>query len=161
MPTALGLGQAPLGIAPYGLGTPATTPPLGGNPLTGADGVRQNARRIDLGTRRYVYDVTGRAIGESAVHQQMQMVATTDLGSCAVIAMGNTIKTILDITPNFVQRVRAVYTTAYARMVARKLIKLGDITVEVTPSSATSVSKSFTRIKYTDLTTGQDAELTL
>jgi hypothetical protein len=70
--------------------------------------------------------------------------------------MGNTIKTILDITPNFVQRVRSVYTAAYAGMVARGLIRLGDITVEVTPPS-----KSLTRIRYTDLTIGQDQELTL
>jgi hypothetical protein len=156
MPAALGLGLAPLGLAPYGLGTPATTPPLGGAPLTDAQGVRQSARKIDLATRRYVYDATGRAVGDSPVHQQMQLIATTDAGSSAVLAMGNTIKTILDITPNFVQRVRSVYTAAYAGMVARGLIRLGDITVEVTPPS-----KSLTRIRYTDLTIGQDQELTL
>ena len=161
MPAALGLGLAPLGIAPYGIGTPAFTSPLGGAALTGSDGTRQSVRKIDPGTRRYVYDATGRAVGDSPVRQQMYLVATTDRGSSAVLAMGNTIKSVQDITANLQQRVRSIYTSAYARMVSRGLIKLGDITIDVTPASANSVSKMLTRIKYTDLTTGQDQELTL
>lgn len=161
MTAALGLGLAPMGVAPYGIGTPAITAPLGGVALMGADGTRQSVRKIDPGTRRYLYDITGRAIGDSAVRQQMYLVATTDRGSSAVLAMGNTIKSLQDITPNLLQRVRSIYTSAYSRMVARGLIKLGDITIDVTPASGNSVSKMLTRIKYTDLTTGQDQELTL
>ncbi len=161
MPIALGFGLAPLGLAPYGVGTPAFTAPLGGRALEGPDGERQSVRKIDLKTRRYVYDANGRAVGTSAVKQQMQLIATTDLASSSVLTMGNTIKTILDITPNFVQQVRSVYTTAYAGMVARKLIAIQNITVDVSPTSAGGVSRALTRIQYIDLTTGQDEELTL
>lgn len=155
------LGTSALGTSPYGLGTPDVTAPLGGYPLTGSDGVRQSVRKIDLYTRQYTYDATGRAVGDSAVRQQMQLVATTDLGSCAVLAMGNTIKSIKDVTPDVVQRIRSVYTTAYARMVARGLVTLGTITVEIFPATASAGARALTRIPYTDLTTGQDEELVL
>lgn len=156
-----GFGVAALGTSSFGFGVPATTPPPGGAPLTDNNGVRQSVRKIDLKTRQYVYDANGRAMGDSPVHQQMQFIATTDLGSCAVLATGNTIRSLQDITANFVQRAQAVYQKAYARLVARGLIKINDISVEVTPSGPNTVSKALIRIKYTDLTTGQDQELTL
>ncbi len=161
MPAALGLGLAPLGIAPYGLGTPAATAPLGGQPLTDAQSVRQGARKIDLATRRYVYDATGRAVGDSPVHQQMQLVATTDLASSAVVDLGNTMRSVKDVTSDVKARIQALWTAAYAKLVARGLVKLGTITVEIIPATASYGARALTRIPYTDLTTGQDREITL
>ncbi len=161
MTIAAGLGLAPFGVAPYGIGTPAATPPLGGQPLTGTDADRKSARKIDLATRRYTYDATGRAVGDSPVRQQMQLVATTDVGSSAVIDLGNAIKSVKDVTPNVVQRIRGIYTKAYQRMVDRGLIVLKSVDVEILPPTASSGAKALTRIKYTDLTTGKDEELTL
>ena len=160
MTAALGLGLAPLGTAPYGIGTPAVTAPLGGAPLTGADGVRQGARAIDLGTRQYTYDATGRAKGDSPVHQMMQLVATTDTGSSAVLAMGNTLRSLKDVTPNVVQRVRAIYAAAYAGLVSRGLVTINAINVDAVPGQSGGV-RVLTTIRYTDLTAGQDQEITL
>lgn len=160
MTAALGFGLAPIGTSPYGIGTPAATAPLGGAPLTGTDGVRQSARSIDLGTRQYTYDATGRAKGDSPVHQMMQLVATTDVGSSAVNVMGNGIRSIKDVTPNIVQRVRSIYQAAYARLVSRGLITLNAIDVDVVPVQSGGV-RVLTTIRYTDLTTGQDQEITL
>lgn len=161
MTAALGFGLAPLGVAPYGIGTPAATAPLGGAPLTDSDGTRQSVRKIDLKTRQYTYDATGRAIGTSAVAQQMQLVATTDLASSAVLALGNEIKTVKDVTTNVQQRIRAIFTKAYARMVARGLVTINGIDVVVVPADAANGARALTKIAYTDLTTGKDEELTL
>ncbi len=161
MTTGLGLGACGFGVAPYGIGTPAATAPLGGDALTAPDGVRYGSRKIDLATRRYVYDSRGRLEGDDPIRQEMQLVATTDLGSSAVLALGNTMRSVKDVTPNVVQRIRAIYTNAYARMVARGVIRLGTITVEIIPATPTRGAKALTRIPYTNLATGKDDEITL
>jgi len=149
-----------MGIAPYGIGTPAATAPLGGAPLTDAQGVRQNARKIDLATRQYTYDATGRAVGVSAIYQQVQLVATTALASSAVLALGNEIASVKDVTNNVQQRIRSIWTSAYARLVDRGLITLNDVVVEILPATAERGARALTRIKFTDLTTGKDHEIT-
>ncbi len=152
---ALGFGAVPFGTGPYGIGTPAATAPLGGSALTMTDGTRGTCRKIDPGTRQYVYDATGRAVGDTTVHQLVQMVATTTLASAAVTGLGHNLASIKDITPNFASRVQGIFTTAYARLVARGMIILLGVDVLVVPPS-----KALIVIRYRDLSTGQDGEVT-
>lgn len=150
-----GLGLQPLGTSPYGLGTPNASPPLGGTVLALPDGRGQGTcRKIDLKTRQYVRDQYGRNVGETTVRQLVQMVATTTLKSSAIANLGTDFSTLKDITSNFVSRVQVIYTTAYARLVARKLIVLRAIDVTVVPPS-----RALVVVKFTDLSTGEDDEV--
>ena len=161
MSTQLGLGVCPLGTSTFGFGVPTATPPLGGAPLKGADGTAYGARKLDLKTKQYVYGATGRATGDSTLRQQMQLVASTDVGSCAVLELGNAMRSIQDITPDFVARVRSVYTTAFARLVERGLVQIRDIVVEHGEAATGSATRALVRIKFKDLATNQPDEMTL
>lgn len=159
MTTQAGFGLCPMGVGPYGFGTPAATLPTTGAIFVDPKGNQQNGRRIDPVTKQYVYDANGNAVGASSAVQMMYLACTTDLGSSAISDLGNDLKTIKDIGADFQQRVVSVYTTATARLVARGIVAIRSITVQQAVWSGGT--RATPVIKFTDLTTGKPEEITL
>jgi hypothetical protein len=156
-----GAGVSAAGTSPAGTGTPAAATVRAGAALTASDGSRGTGRKFDPLTRAYVYDANGRAVGESSVAQMVKLAAMTDRGSAAVLELGSTIRSIQDVTQNFVQRVQDALSQALARLIARKLITIKSIDVDPTAGAAFGVTRASIIVRFVDLTTGQEEQVTL
>lgn len=155
-----GAGKSPAGVSPYGYGTPTTAPSVGGKALAGDQGKQYSGRKIDPVTRQYVYGADGRAAGESKVHQRVKLVALTELGSSAVDGLGHDMNSVKEISANFQERVNATYERAYQRMVDEGLIEFISARAEVS-TSANGFNRAVIVVKFKDLTTGEEEEVSV
>lgn len=142
----IGVGKAPVGKAPAGLGVPDAAPSNAGTSLVDARGVQQSTRLVDPVTGQYVIDERGRYVGVSAVAQRVQLALTTTIGSASVYTLG------IDapggvIGNNFVSRRRASILQALAGLVKENTIEVVDVIVD------TSVRPIYTQVRWRDLTT--------
>lgn len=154
-----GAGLQGGGTTSAGLGTSASATAQGGAFLRDTKtGISHGARMIDPNTRDYVLDDNGRILGLDYVKHAVQMSIHTDRGSSAVQSMGQRLRTLDRITPNFERRVLAILTEAL-----QPLITLGYIEVlgfdQFTAGSAANglmPGAVFGRLRWRDLTTGEE-----
>lgn len=148
-----GFGTQPLGVGPFGVGTPAAASEFGGKPQNDESGVSQSTRFIDPKTRQFVFDANGQALGMGAVQQMVQIIASTQLGSSSVRGLGNRAHQIEDAGDSLETEIRACWTDAYAAMVRDQLIEI--LAIDVTRfGNAGGEIGAKTRMRYRDLTSG-------
>lgn len=154
MPT--GLGLFPFGTTPYGVGSPAPAPSLGGNILTDpATGESTGSLYIDPITGDYVLDGYGRLRGMDDVKQLVLLSVKTTLGSAGFLSLGNTLKSIDRITSNIEQRVDSALRECVRRLTDAGLIEVVGIDVQL-PKPGTV----FARFRWRNLlTNSEDVEL--
>lgn len=145
-----GIGKQPAGGTPFGIGTPATAPPIGGvilrDPITGSS---TGSRRLDPITKDYVVDEFGRILGMNDVQQLVELAVSTDRGSSAVRTLGQELKKIDRITDNFVRRVTSTFERALKPIVDAGLIEVRSITV----TKDAVPGRAFAVVVWRDLTT--------
>lgn len=127
-----GFGSQSFGSAPYGLGTPAAAPDLGGKALTHPDtGEQTGSRHIDPATKDYALDDYGRIAGMSNVHQLVLLAVSTKKGSAAMRQLGNELMNIQRITTNFARRADSELRRAVQHLVDRRLIEIVGTSVDI------------------------------
>lgn len=120
-----GAGTQKAGTSSAGFGTPAEATPLGGAFLRDTrTGSSFGVRQVDPNTRDYVIDTNGRLLGVNYVRHVVQMSVHTERGSAAVQSMGQRLRTIERITPNFEQRVLSILTEAVQPLIDQGLIEV-------------------------------------
>lgn len=154
-----GFGLQPMGVGPFGVGTPATASETAGTPQNDESLQSKSARYIDPITRQYAFDANGRMRGMGAVPQKVQLIAATVLGSSAVRELGNDIHEIEDAGDDLEVQIRTRWERAYAGMVRAKEIAI--LAIEIARfSNAGGRVGAKTRIRYRDLTTGIEQTVT-
>lgn len=159
MTNNLGAGVSPVGVGPYGFGTPATAPEPGGAVNRIANGTQEGSLAISLdqGTRgQYVFDSSGRRVGTGNVRHMVILAIATVRGTCCVLDLGNRFSETRKIYDSFVEEQRARLTEALANLVSRKLITIDSIKVE--PRNGAPAQ---THVLLTDLTTNRPIDLIL
>lgn len=154
-----GAGLQSAGTSSAGFGTSASAIAQGGTFLRNTrNGESLGARRIDPNTRDYVLDENGRILGLDYVKHAVQMSVHTERGTAAVSELGQRLRELDRITPNFEKRVLAMLTDAL-----QPLIRLGYI--EVLGFSQFTIGNTanglppgavYGRLKWRDLTTGEE-----
>jgi hypothetical protein len=149
---ARGLGSSPLGLAPYGYGTPAVAPVPGGAIYQDEMGVVRGGRKLSrerttLG--QYVYNDLGRAEGMPDVQQMVTLAVLTIRGSAIAKRLGSRFFEARHVTPNLQQEQEANVTEAFQDLVAKELLRIDEVVVEPRNGMPT-----ITRIRLTDLSTG-------
>lgn len=153
MPTT-GAGFCPVGSAFAGFGSPSSVPETAKNIYKEpTSGEVLGGRRIDPVTRDYVIDERGRALGQTEAQQFVYLALRTDLGSSAMLELGNRLNTVRVITDSFEREITDVITSALAIGVQRGLLSINSISV-----SRMGQSRLFARVRWTDLTTGREQE---
>jgi hypothetical protein len=139
----------PIGYGPpYGLGSSSAAPVrTGGTLLDAANGVSWGSRKIDPVTRDYVVGSNGRIEGTSDIQHLVHMAVSTELGSSAVRNLGQQLRLIERISPNFQSLVRATLERAVQHLVDSGFIEVVDTTVEVVRPGVASA-----RLIWRDLT---------
>lgn len=156
-----GLGLFPLGTAPYGLGTPAVAPILGGRILDDGQGAQTGSRAIDEASRQYVFDATGRAMGMSDARQMVLLAVATVLGSSASVTLGHDLAGIEDITADFDRRVEGALRDALAHLTSNGTIEIVAITVtRFGPVGTGQENGAYIRLRWRDLTDPKKPEHT-
>lgn len=154
-----GTQKAGTSSAGFGVSESATAP--GGAFLRDTrTGKSFGARQIDPRTRDYVIDEHGRALGMNAVQHAVQMSIHTERGSAAVQSMGQRLRTLDRITPNFERRMLTVLTEAVQPLVDQGLIEVLGFSHFVAGNNANGLQRGavFGRFRWRDLTTRQEYE---
>ena len=151
-----GFGSQPFGSSPYGIGTPATAPEDGGALLRDVDtGQTRGSRKVDPFTRDYVVDTNGRLVGMGNTKQLVLLAVSTKQGSAAMRQLGQTLRDIDRISPNFQRRVDHALRDAVQHLVNSNLIEVVGTEVEVLRPGV-----AFARLRWRDVETGlEDEEL--
>ncbi len=149
----MGLGTSPLGVAPYGYGTPTEAPVPGGRILDNGYGVQSGSRKINEETRQYEFDTFGRVVGGGDTRQMVLLAVSTALGSSAQRNLGHDLASIEDIGEDFDRRIDGAYRAALTSLVARGLIEIISITIDRIETPGTNQEKgAFIRLRWRDLT---------
>lgn len=144
------------GAEPYGPGTPAVAPALGGKTLTDpSTGQQLGSRKIDPTTGQYVIDPsTGRIAGMTNAQQLVYLATRTRKGSSALQGLGQTLADIERIGAGFEKRVDTILRDAVQTLVDRGIITVDSVDVQKvkTPDGRTVV---FVNLRWRDVSTGQ------
>jgi hypothetical protein len=147
----VGIGACACGGAPYGFGTPATSPTPGGaiyrNTLTGD---MMGAALIDSHTKQYSIDSNGRVLGVSPVHQLVYLALNTLRNSSVIQDFGLDLPRVKDIADNHLQAVEGLVRDALSDLVRRNLIQIRRVGVRLFNPTGTLIE-----LEWLDLTTGQ------
>jgi hypothetical protein len=120
-----GAGIQGAGTTSGGFGTSApATAPDGAILRDTQTGRSFGARLIDPRTRGYVLDEYGRILGMNDVRQAVQLSILTEQGSSVVTSMGQRLRSIQRVTPNFEKQVLAILTEAVQPLVTQGLIEV-------------------------------------
>lgn len=154
-----GAGRQKAGSTPAGIGTSEEATPLGGAFLrdtkTGASfGVRQ----VDPEKRDYVMDEHGRTLGMNYVQHVVQMSVHTERGSAAVREMGQRLRTIDRVTPNFETQILAILTEAVQPLIDLGYVEVLGFSHFVAGNDRNGLRRGATygRFRWKDLTTGEE-----
>jgi len=154
-----GAGTQKAGTTSAGFGVSASATAQGGAFLRDTKtGKSLGARKIDPLTRDYVLDDNGRILGLDYVKHAVQMSIHTERGSSAVQSMGQRLRTIDRITPNFEKRVLAILTEAlqplielgYVEVLGFDRFEVGNSTNGLMPGAV------YGRLRWRDLTTNEE-----
>lgn len=157
MPPGAGIQAAGTTSAGFGVATGAVA--AGGAFLRNTkNGESLGARRIDPNTRDYVLDENGRILGLDYVKHAVQMSIHTERGSSAVPNLGQRLRELDRITPNFEKRVLAVLTEALEPLIRLGYIEVLGFSQFTIGSSANGLPRGaiYGRLRWRDLTTGEE-----
>lgn len=151
-----GFGAAPLGTAPYGVGTPSTTAVPAGTLFKDPNSTAQfSGKLIDPRTHQYVYDpATGLPLGMTKCQQIVYLAANTVKKSSVVAGIGHELGKLETIGDDHQKRVYDAFSNALADAVRRKLITLLSVDIARVGPSGT-----YTHVRFKDLTTGLEDEV--
>lgn len=157
-----GFGTQAAGRSNAAFGTPGTAAAFGGGILRNtATGARHDARLIDPVTRDYVLDEDnpGRLLGMSATKQGVLLSVGTERYSSAVRLMGQELRKIDRITPNFERRVLDKLIDALQPLIdTRQIAVLGFTTFKAGPKDGLAPGQTYGRLRWKDLTTDAEYE---
>lgn len=152
-----GAGIQRAGRTPAGFGSPTDLGVPGGAFLRDTKtGKVLGVRQIDPRTRDYVLDDNGRLLGVNYVRHVVQMSIHTELGSSAVQSMGQRLRKLDRITPNFEKQILAVLTEAVTPLVTQGLVEVVGFTSFVAGNDHNGLQRGavYGRFLWRDLTTG-------
>jgi hypothetical protein len=149
----LGLGFAPFGVGPYGLGTPGTAPVPGGKVHDDGSGFQTGSRMLSEETKQYVFDSYGRIMGMSDVRQLVLLAVSTLKGSAVMTDLGHDLSEIEDITSDFEQRVDSTLRNALSRVTSSGQAEILSITITRIQTPGTTQDKgALINLRWRDLT---------
>jgi phage baseplate assembly protein W len=153
-----GFGTVPLGVGPYGVGTPATATDTSAGKIYRDEktGDSLGSRKIDTRTRQYVFDSYGRIVGMPDVAQLVQIALSTTKGSSVIAGLGHELSSIEDFTTSHAEQVRSTIERALGDLIKRKLVRLNSVDVQRFNQSGAVIT-----VKWTDLTTQREEESTV
>jgi hypothetical protein len=157
-----GAGAQPAGTSPGGIGAPEEGNPQDGVVFQAPDGTSNGSRYIDQGTRDYVMNANGRLNGMPNIPHLVQFAILTEKNSAAVRSIGQELRKLDRITPNFEKRVLGVLTEALQPLIDARLVELVGFASFKTSSTDKGVSpgRIYGRLLWRDLTTrGEPQEL--
>lgn len=159
-----GAGIQPAGTSSAGYGSPDEGNPQDGVIFQGLQGNSNGSRYIDQRTRDFVIDANGRATGMPNVSHLVQVAITMEKNSSAIRGLGQELKKLDRITPNFEKRVLGVLTDALKHLIDAKLVEV--IGFSSFKSSQTDAAlrpgQVYGRLLWRDLTTrGEPKEILL
>lgn len=144
----LGFGTCPLGTAPFGYGSPATTDVDQAKIFLKADGTQGDAALINPRTRDYVLDARGRKVGWSALEQKVYLALVNQLGSAADLLMGIDLPSGV-VTADLAQRNEQAVKAALKSLTDTNQIQIVSVTTTFLAPTATQIET-----KWRDVTTG-------
>lgn len=150
--TPIGVGPSPLGVAPYGFGTPAEAPVPGGLINRAPTGIQHGSPKLslDAATRgQYEFDEFGRRVGMPNVNHMVTLALATVRGS-SVVPIGHRFKEIRKVTESYPEEQKTRVLEALS-----PLLEGGFITVEAILVEPMQGHPSATRIFMTDVSSGK------
>ncbi len=157
-----GAGIQPAGTSSAGIGAPEEGNPQSGAVFAGADGTANGSRYIDPQARDYVMNANGRLDGMPNVPHLVQFALLTERNSAAVRSIGQELKSLDRITPNFEKRVLSVLTRALQPLVDARLVAIVGFSSFESSSTDKGLQpgRVYGRLLWRDLTTrGEPQEL--
>ncbi len=150
-----GAGIQPAGTSSAGIGAPIEGNPQDGVVFEGLDGTSNGSRYIDQRTRDFVMNADGRAQGMPNAAHLVQVAITTELNSSAMTGLGQELKKLDRITPNFQKRVLSVLTQALQHLINAKIIEVvGFVDYKSSQTDpGLSPGRVYGRLLWRDLTT--------
>jgi hypothetical protein len=135
-----GFANSPLGITPFGTGTPAVAQAPPANPPEGA-------RYLNPATRDYERDDEGEYKRMPVTRQRVLLALTTLFNSSSVLVnQGLKLPKKMDV--HFEQRVRVAVQNELAFLVSEGAMRLDGVTVE-----RTTIGRARIKVDFTDLAT--------
>jgi hypothetical protein len=154
-----GAGLQKAGSTSAGFGTSAAaTEPEGAFLRDTRTGKSLGARKIDPNTRDYMLDDNGRVLGLDYVKHAVQMSLHTDHGSSVDTRMGQKLRSLDRITPNFERRVLAVLTEALQPLISLGYVEVLGFTAFTVGTNRNGLQRGavYGRLRWRDLTTKQE-----
>lgn len=153
----MGLGNSNFGSGPYGYGTPQGAPTRPGqifsDPSTGTVGT---GRKIDPGTRQYVFGDDGRISGQDSVPQRVYLAYATVKGSSIMPELGETFSEVQTIGDDFVEQMTQRAKEPVQAMIDAKELEIVSVSIDRFGPSGASIE-----VRWVDLTTGREGATTL
>lgn len=140
-----GLGSAPLGSSPLGLGTPASA-------TSPAQPATDEALLIDARTRRYVVGADGNLVRTTRAGQLVYLALFTEFGSSAQADLG-LFPDPRVITDDIVTQMQDRVNRALKPLVTQGLIEILSVIVTRSKRVTTRMER---RVVWRDLSTGQE-----
>ncbi len=112
-----------------------------------------NARRIDPVTKDYAFESHDRIAGMTTGQQNVYLGVQTDLGTSAVLGLGQELRSIKTITASFARRVDSTLRQALSGPVLR-----GEILILTVSTTRIGKTGAFARVRWRDLSTGEEKE---
>ena len=136
----LGFGNSGFGASYYGFGSPAVSAIINNAPMETANNSNQSlaARLIDTSTGDFVIFADGNTAGMPSATQQVLLAVSTVLGSAANTNVGNTVRSVQTLGPNFVSQFQGIFQQALQNLVSAGTISLVRIDVFRLPTNNNS-----------------------
>ncbi len=119
-----GAGFQPAGTSSAGIGAPEEGNPQDGVVFAGQDSSSNGSRFIDPNTRDYVMASNGRLTGMPNVPHLVQFAMATERNSAAVRGLGQELRKLDRITPDFEKRILGVLTNALQHLIDARLVEV-------------------------------------
>ncbi len=149
-----GAGIQPAGTSSAGIGAPEEGNPQDGVVFQAPDGTSDGSRYIDSQTRDYVMNANGRLNGMPNVPHLVQFAILTEINSSAVRGIGQNLKSLDRISPNFDKKVLGILTTALQPLINARLVEVvGFSSKSSSTDKGVTPGRFYGRLLWRDLTT--------
>lgn len=152
-----GFGSSPFGTGPYGYGMPSSGSPATGQMFADAQtGTIGSGRKIDPGTRQYVFDDNGNPVGVDTVPQLVQLAYSTVKGTSILPTLGESYSELETIDDDFQERMNALAIAPVQFLVDDKRLEILSVTIDRIGTSGARIA-----VNWKDLTSGREGQTTL
>lgn len=143
-----GFGSSPFGSGPYGFGEPSGSAPVRAKVYFDAStGTQLTGRKIDPGSRQYVFGDDGSITGQATVPQLVQLAYSTVKGSSILADLGEDFREIQVIGDGFVALVTAKAIEPVQALIDQKKLAIRSVDVQRIADSSVSIA-----VNWLDLT---------